>query len=158
MICGSWGLWLFSFWSLLPLFSFVFNFISAAVVQLKALAGTHSAGESLSKFIVEKIGVLQKLLVYVVSITCSFIEINSKICEKAHVYGTTSECSETSSSSLSLHSYQSVRLLWHQKAVVSVMEAGGLNWLVGKVRICSCFFLPIIECFLDWATVRHIST
>ncbi|CAI9294876.1 unnamed protein product [Lactuca saligna] len=25
------------------------------------------------------------------------------------------------------------RLQWHQKAVISVMEAGGLNWLVGKV-------------------------
>lgn len=129
--------------------------MKAAVVQLKALAGTHSAGESLSKFIVEKIGVLQKLLVYVVSITCSFIEINSKICEKAHVYGTTSECSETSSSSLSL---QSARLLWHQKAVVSVMEAGGLNWLVDLLRVIRRLSMKesCIDLSLQYSTLRTL--
>lgn len=30
-------------------------------------------------------------------------------------------------------SLSETRLHWHQKAIVSVMEAGGLNWLVGKL-------------------------
>ena len=34
--------------------------------------------------------------------------------------------------------------LWKQTAIVSVMEAGGLNWLVGRVGI---FFLFLLKDF-----------
>ena len=103
------------------------------------MAGVLSADESFSNLIAEKMGFLQRVLVYVVSIICSFIDLNSNVCEKAQMYSITEDSSVIGASS-SIDSSNSLkgslsetRLHWHQKAVVSVMEAGGLNWLVGKV-------------------------
>lgn len=39
-------------------------------------------------------------------------------------------------------------LSWHQTTVVSVMEAGGLNWLLGKV----CSFSFVYDIFELWFT------
>ena len=103
------------------------------------MAGVLSADESFSNLIAEKMGFLQRVLVYVVSIICSFIDLNSNVCEKAQMYSITEDSSVIGASS-SIDSSNSLkgslsetRLHWHRKAVVSVMEAGGLNWLVGKV-------------------------
>lgn len=116
--------------------------MKAAVVQLKTVTGALSADESLLNFTVEKNGVLQKILVYVVSIICSFIGLNSNVYEKAQLYGNGMEFPVASvgsflvdhSSSLKVRLCET-RLQWHQKAVVSVMEAGGLNWLVELLRL-----------------------
>lgn len=69
----------------------------------------------------------------------SFIDLNSNICHNAQLYNKSmgyvsrdGASSVDSSSSLKVPSCET-SLHWHQKAVVSVMEAGGLNWLVGKV-------------------------
>lgn len=35
------------------------------------------------------------------------------------------------------------RLLWQQKAIVMVMEAGGVNWLVGKVCFLQVICFPV---------------
>lgn len=121
-------------------------FISVAVVQLKTVASVISADESSSNFTVEKTGILQRVLVYVVSIICSFIDLHTNTLEKAQMYSNATEFSipRSGASSIDLPSNMKVphcetRLQWHQKAVISVMEAGGLNWLVGKVGDFSLF-------------------
>lgn len=87
----------------------------------------------------EKTSLLQQILVYVVSIICSFIDLNSNVCQNAQLYNKTigyvsgDVASPVGSSSSLKAPYCETSFHWHQKAVVSVMEAGGLNWLVGKV-------------------------
>lgn len=127
------------FHCLIPSF-FFFIFISGAVIQLKTMVGAIPADESFSNLIVEKMGFLQRVLVYVVSIICCFIDLNSNVYEKAQMYSITEDFSVIgalcSIDPDSLKDSLSERTLhWHRKAVVSVMEAGGLNWLVGKVGI-----------------------
>lgn len=86
----------------------------------------------------EKTSLLQQILVYVVSIICSFIDSNSNVYENSQLYSKTlgfnsrDGASQIDSSS-TLQVPCETSFQWHQKAVVSVMEAGGLNWLVGKV-------------------------
>lgn len=114
-------------------------FVSGVVVQFKALTIAFSGDESLSHMTVEKTGLLQQILVYVVLIICNFIDLNTNVYKKAQLYSSSVEFSVTNwgassvDSSSSLKVPSEARLYWHQKAVVSVMEAGGLNWLVGKV-------------------------
>lgn len=126
----------------------LFLIISGAVVQLKTISGALSADENLSKIALEKTSLLQQILVHVVSIMCSFIDLNSNVNEKSQLYSNILEFSVPSASSLPTDSSGSLkdpicepRIQWHRKAVVSVMEAGGLNWLVGKVRIFSNFLV-----------------
>ncbi|CAM8878100.1 unnamed protein product [Rhodiola kirilowii] len=115
--------------------------LKAAVVQLKTMAGALSADENLSNMAIEKTRFLQKVLVYVVSLVCSFIELNPNVYKKAQMYSTILEFAVTGhGADATEHSYFSdhsseVKLHWHHKAVVSVMEAGGLNWLVELVRV-----------------------
>lgn len=120
------------------------------MVQLKAISGALSADENLSGFTVEKTSLLQQILLYVVSIIFSFIELNSNVYEKTQLYsnsiGFFSRGGASSiDSSSSLNVPYETKINWHQKAVVSVMEAGGLNWLVGKV---GSFFSEFIACTL----------
>lgn len=68
----------------------------------------------------ENTKLLQQMLKYVVSIVHIFIDIDSLLCVEDH------------SLSMKVPTCEE-RLMWRQKAVVSVMEAGGINWLVGKV-------------------------
>uniref|UniRef100_A0A7N0VH18 BEACH domain-containing protein B n=1 Tax=Kalanchoe fedtschenkoi TaxID=63787 RepID=A0A7N0VH18_KALFE len=115
--------------------------LKAAVVQLKTMTGALSADENLSIMAAEKTRFLQKVLVYVVSLVCSFIELNANAYKKAQVYSAILEfavpgrgADVTEHFDSSFHSSE-VNLHWHHKAVVSVMEAGGLNWLVELVRV-----------------------
>ncbi|KAA3476613.1 BEACH domain-containing protein B-like isoform X3 [Gossypium australe] len=115
--------------------------MKGAVIQLKTMTGSLSVNENLSNFLTEKIGFLQRVLVYVVSIMCSLIDLDSNIYEKAQMYNITEGSYEIGASS-SIDSSNSLkgslskaRLHWHQKAIVSVMEAGGLNWLVELMRV-----------------------
>lgn len=129
-------------------------FIIGVVVQLKTISGALSADEKLSTFTVEKTGLLQQILVYVVSIISTFIDLNSNVNEKCQLYSNTigfvsgGGASPVDSSSSSKVPSSGVLLYWHQKAVVSVMEAGGLNWLVGKVGIFSYDLLDIAILYL----------
>ncbi|KAK9271394.1 hypothetical protein L1049_026984 [Liquidambar formosana] len=116
--------------------------MKAAVVQLKTMSGAFSADESLLNFTVEKTGVLQKILVYVVTIIFSFIDLNSNAYEKAELYSNEMGFSVASGGASLIDRSSSLkdplsetRLQWHQKAIVSVMEAGGLNWLVELLRV-----------------------
>nr|KJB29367.1 hypothetical protein B456_005G097000 [Gossypium raimondii]KJB29368.1 hypothetical protein B456_005G097000 [Gossypium raimondii] len=114
--------------------------MKGAVIQLKTVVGAIPADESFSNLIVEKMGFLQRVLVYVVSIICCFIDLNSNVYEKAQMYSITEDFSVIGAMSSidpdSLKDSLSERTLhWHRKAVVSVMEAGGLNWLVELLRV-----------------------
>lgn len=135
------------YWSIVPIIisiwalSLPFRVLSSsgAVVQLKTITSAVSADESLSTFAVDKTRLLQQILVYVVSIMCCFIDLDSSVYEKVQLCSN-SICfvSSDGASSIDCSGNSKVpsdetRLQWHQKAVVSVMEAGGLNWLVGKV-------------------------
>lgn len=71
---------------------------------------------------------------------CSFIDLSLKVNENYLLYSSATEfsvqmdgASQTDSSSSLKALFCETRLNWHKKAVVSVMEAGGVNWLVGKV-------------------------
>lgn len=111
------------------------------MVQLKTISGALSADESLSDFAVEKIKLLQQILTYVVSIIYIFIDLGSNIDKKDELFCSLvgfishADAPIISSNSSKVLSTEA-RLHWRQKAIVSVMEAGGLNWLVGKVGIC----------------------
>lgn len=82
---------------------------------------------------------MQQILLHVVSIICSFIDIHSNVHESGFSSNNTVSSvsmdgvSQIDSASSSGVPSCDARSHWHQKAVVSVMEAGGLNWLVGKV-------------------------
>ncbi|PNY17174.1 BEACH domain LvsC-like protein [Trifolium pratense] len=82
-----------------------------AVVQLKTISGAVSADES------SNIDKKDELF-------CSLLGFISR-----------ADAAISSSNSSKVLSTEA-RLHWRQKAIVSVMEAGGLNWLVGKVGIC----------------------
>lgn len=95
---------------------------------------------------VEKIKLLQQILTYVVSIIYIFIDLGSNIDKKDELFCSLvgfishADAPIISSNSSKVLSTEA-RLHWRQKAIVSVMEAGGLNWLVGKVGICyHCIF------------------
>nr|XP_011458851.1 PREDICTED: BEACH domain-containing protein lvsC isoform X3 [Fragaria vesca subsp. vesca] len=115
--------------------------MKGVVVQLKTISGALSADEKLSNFMVEKTGLLQQILVYVVSIISTFIDLNSNVNEKRQMYSNTigflsgGGASRVDSSSTSKDPSSEILLRWHQQAVVSVMEAGGLNWLVELLRV-----------------------
>ncbi|KAF6143658.1 hypothetical protein GIB67_015298 [Kingdonia uniflora] len=110
---------------------------SAAVVQLKAFNGAVvSDDKNLSDLNVEKTKLLQKILVYVALVICSFVDLNPNMYERAQVYSNTVEFSlpsgDTYTTNLSSSEKDHVSITglhWHQKAIVSVTEASGLTWL-----------------------------
>ncbi|MED6222264.1 hypothetical protein PIB30_062657, partial [Stylosanthes scabra] len=117
--------------------------MKGAVVQLKTISGSLSADESLSVFATDKIKLLQQILTYVVSIFYIFIDLGYNIDEKDELFcslvGFTSHADAPISSSNSSRDLSTeARLHWRQKAVISVMEAGGLNWLV-EIRDEDCW-------------------
>nr|XP_028963058.1 BEACH domain-containing protein B isoform X2 [Malus domestica] len=113
--------------------------MKGAVVQLKTISGALSADEKSSNSTMEWTGLLQQILVYVVSIIYSFIDLNSNVYERGQLCSNTigfvsRGCASPVGSSGKVPSSE-IRLRWHQRAVVSVMEAGGLNWLVELLRV-----------------------
>ncbi|KAH0695321.1 hypothetical protein KY285_022418 [Solanum tuberosum] len=115
--------------------------MKAAVVQLKAIASALSADEALSNPVAEKIAILQNILLYVVSIIGSFINLHFSTPEKTWLNNGYMEI--FGPRSVEIHdivtgvdvSDSETMIRWRQKAIVSVMEAGGLNWLVELLRV-----------------------
>ncbi|GLU16070.1 hypothetical protein SLE2022_325200 [Rubroshorea leprosula] len=138
--------------------------MKGAVVQLKTMAVSLSTDENLSNVISDSTGLLHRVLVHVVSIICSFIDLNSDVYEKAQLYSNTMEFSVTCGAP-SVDSSRSVKdpfsetwLHWHQKAVLSVMEAGGLNWLVELLRVIRRLSMKEqwIDLSLQYVTLRTL--
>ncbi|KAI3896170.1 hypothetical protein MKX03_000290, partial [Papaver bracteatum] len=116
--------------------------MKAAVVQLKTFTGALAVDENLTSLQVEKSKVLQKILLFVVSVTCTFINLKATVNKGAQLFTTTGEFSLPSGEACFTDlsggtggSLSESRVHWHQKAIVSVMEAGGLNWLVELLRV-----------------------
>eukprot|EP00256_Glycine_max_P069399 XP_025983994.1 BEACH domain-containing protein B isoform X4 [Glycine max] len=120
--------------------------MKGAVVELKTISGALSADQSLSDSAVEKIKLLQQILTYVVSIIYIFIDLGSNIDKKDELFCSLvgfishADAPIISSNSSKVLSTEA-RLHWRQKAIVSVMEAGGLNWLVELLRVIRRFSL-----------------
>lgn len=114
--------------------------LKAAVVQLKTLTSALVVDEHISSSSVEKTRTLQKVLVYVVSVIFSFVELHSSATMKNQYVDIVKYLplkddllGVPSSNPKSLISER--KLDWHQKAIVLVMEAGGVNWLVELLRV-----------------------
>ncbi|KAK4722545.1 hypothetical protein R3W88_012778 [Solanum pinnatisectum] len=115
--------------------------MKAAVVQLKAIASALSADEALSNPVAEKIAILQNILLYVVSIIGSFINLHFSTPEKSwlnsgymEIFGPRSVDIHDIVTAIDVSDSETM-IRWRQKAIVSVMEAGGLNWLVELLRV-----------------------
>ncbi|KAM7253246.1 hypothetical protein ACFE04_025864 [Oxalis oulophora] len=138
--------------------------LKGVVVQFKTMTSAFSAESSLTNATVEGSGLLQQVLVHVVSIMCSFIDFNPIVCEKARLYSNTIEFSVPrddaypSESSKRNYPFSDARLHWHQKAVVSVMEAGGLNWLVELLRVIRRLSMKeqCLDISLQYLTLRTL--
>ncbi|KAJ6939644.1 BEACH domain-containing protein lvsC isoform X3 [Populus alba x Populus x berolinensis] len=115
--------------------------MKGAVVHLKSITSELSGDESLSSIFLDKTRLLQQILLYVVSIICGYIDLNTNLYEKAQLFSSHAEFFTSSWGASSNESSSGVevptetRLYWHQRAVVSVMEAGFLNWLVELLRV-----------------------
>eukprot|EP00258_Populus_trichocarpa_P035046 XP_024451065.1 BEACH domain-containing protein B isoform X2 [Populus trichocarpa] len=115
--------------------------MKGALVQLKSITSELSGDESLSSISLDKTRLLQQILLYVVSIICGYIDLNTNLYEKAQLFSSHAEFFTPSWGASSNESSSGVkvptetRLYWHQRAVVSVMEAGVLNWLVELLRV-----------------------
>ncbi|CAI8599127.1 unnamed protein product [Vicia faba] len=138
--------------------------MKGAVVQLKTISGALSADESLPDFAMEKINLLQQILIYVVSIFYVFIDLGSNIDKMDELFcglvGLISRVDTAiSSSNNSKLLSTEARLHWRQKAVVSVMEAGGLNWLVELLRLCRRFSLKelLMDDSLQYLSLKILS-
>ncbi|KAL3371685.1 hypothetical protein AABB24_008296 [Solanum stoloniferum] len=115
--------------------------MKAAVVQLKAIASALSADEALSNPVAEKIAILQNILLYVVSIIGSFINLHFSTPNKTwlnsgymEIFGPRSVEIHDIVTGIDVSDSETM-IRWRQKAIVSVMEAGGLNWLVELLRV-----------------------
>lgn len=135
------------------------NCIPAAVIQLKGLASSLAADEELSSAGVEKTRTLQTILVYVVNIISFFMDFNSSPTKaRRTVNNNTKEQSSSSAhagdttiTTGTKGTVPDLMLRWQQKAIVLVMEAGGVNWLVGIAFLLptssSVCLLSIMQCY-----------
>uniref|UniRef100_A0A162A6C6 BEACH domain-containing protein n=1 Tax=Daucus carota subsp. sativus TaxID=79200 RepID=A0A162A6C6_DAUCS len=115
---------------------FVENKFGAGVMQLNTITDALPDDESSSNSIIEKIAVLQNLLRRAVLIICSFINLHPNVYEISQPYFSFSKLSFPEGGS-NIFEYpggttasSEAWVVWHQKSVVSVIEAGGFNWLV----------------------------
>jgi hypothetical protein len=95
-----------------------------------------AADEQLSNKTVENMRMMQNILVYIVTIISNFMDLEPSATRLSRVVNTTVHTPPNKFLATvtpnTTKRYVSDRN-WQQKAIVSVMEAGGVNWLVGKV-------------------------
>jgi hypothetical protein len=129
------------------------NCIPASVIQLKGLASSLAADEQLSGAGVEKTRTLQTILVYVVNIISFFMDFDSSPTKAAQTVNintkeqssSSAHAGDTTSPTATKGTLPDLMSRWQQKAIVLVMEAGGVNWLVGmssflpaSISVCMC--------------------
>jgi len=109
---------------------------SAAVVKLKTLTSLLAADE-LSNKTVENMRTMQKVLVYIVTIISNFMDLEPSTTRISQFILNSSRHTLSSNYLATVAPNTSKNMVsdrnWQKKAIVSVMEAGGVNWLVGKV-------------------------
>ncbi|CAM0946806.1 unnamed protein product [Alopecurus aequalis] len=112
--------------------------LKAAVVKLKTLTSLLATDEQLSNKTVETMKMMQKILVYIVTIISNFMDLEPAATRISQVVNTTDhappdKCLATVAPNTTRRSASDRN--WQQKAIVSVMEAGGVNWLVELLRV-----------------------
>ncbi|RLN08296.1 BEACH domain-containing protein B [Panicum miliaceum] len=112
--------------------------LKAAVVKLKTLTSLLAADEQLSNKTVENMRTMQKVLVYIVTIISNFMDleptttrISQFLKSSKHTLSSDYLAIVTPNTSKNMGSDKN----WQKKAIVSVMEAGGVNWLVELLRV-----------------------
>ena len=120
---------------------------SAAVVKLKTLTSLLAADEQLSNKTVENMRTMQKVLVYIVTIISNFMDleptttrISQLLKSSKHTLSRDYLSIVTPNTSKNMVSDKN----WQKKAIVSVMEAGGVNWLVGNVYLFNAYDFQVI--------------
>uniref|UniRef100_K3YP63 BEACH domain-containing protein B n=1 Tax=Setaria italica TaxID=4555 RepID=K3YP63_SETIT len=109
-----------------------------AVVKLKTLTSLLAADEQLSNKTVENMRTMQKVLVYIVTVISNFMDleptttrISQFLNSSRHALSSNYLATVGPSTSKNMVSDKN----WQKKAIVSVMEAGGVNWLVELLRV-----------------------
>lgn len=129
---------------------------SAAVVKLKTLTSALPVDEHLSSTLLERISFLQKLLVRIVSIIFSFMELHTLRTGNIQTDITRKHPREFSSIG-PRKLFSETRIIWQQKAIVMVIEAGGVNWLVGKVCFSLVYLLALSFIWLAFTAFSKFS-
>nr|XP_027094520.1 BEACH domain-containing protein B isoform X2 [Coffea arabica]XP_027094521.1 BEACH domain-containing protein B isoform X3 [Coffea arabica] len=139
--------------------------LKATVVQLKTISSALSADESLPTSLVDKSVILQKILIHVVLVLCSFIDLHSGEYENTQLNNSSWVFYEPKTGATSPQSSTSVKapysetlLQWHHRAIVLLMEAGGLNWLVELLRVLRRLIMKEqwIDLSLQYLTLRTL--
>ncbi|TVU00170.1 hypothetical protein EJB05_54428 [Eragrostis curvula] len=108
--------------------------LKAAVVKLKTLTSLLAADEQLSNKTVENMRMMQKILVYIVTVISNFMDLEPSA-TKISQFINTSGLSSSYLATVTPSPTKSIDINWQKKAIVSVMEAGGVNWLVELLRV-----------------------
>lgn len=77
---------------------------------------------------------MQKILVYIVTIISNFMDLEPTATKISQFISTSGNTLSTNYlTTVTESTTKGIDRNWQKKAIVSVMEAGGVNWLVGKV-------------------------
>ncbi|XP_023157987.1 BEACH domain-containing protein B isoform X1 [Zea mays] len=113
--------------------------LKAAVVKLKTLTSLLAADEQLSNKTVENMRTMQKVLVYIVTIISNFMDLEPNTTRISQFILNSSRHTLSSNYLATVAPNTSKSMVfdrnWQKKAIVSVMEAGGVNWLVELLRV-----------------------
>ncbi|KXG29535.1 BEACH domain-containing protein B isoform X1 [Sorghum bicolor] len=113
--------------------------LKAAVVKLKTLTSLLAADEELSNKTVENMRTMQKVLVYIVTIISNFMDLEPSTTRISQFILNSSRHTLSSNYLATVAPNTSKNMVsdrnWQKKAIVSVMEAGGVNWLVELLRV-----------------------
>ncbi|XP_066329470.1 BEACH domain-containing protein B-like isoform X1 [Miscanthus floridulus] len=113
--------------------------LKAAVVKLKTLTSLLAADEELSNKTVENVRTMQKVLVYIVTIISNFMDLEPSTTRISQFILNSSRHTLSSNYLATVAPNTSKNMVsdrnWQKKAIVSVMEAGGVNWLVELLRV-----------------------
>uniref|UniRef100_A0A0E0JVW3 BEACH domain-containing protein B n=1 Tax=Oryza punctata TaxID=4537 RepID=A0A0E0JVW3_ORYPU len=112
--------------------------LKAAVVKLKTLTSLLAADEHLSNKAIENMKMMQKILVHIVTIISNFMNLEPTVTRLTQFVNSTGQT--LSNEFLATITPRSAKNAvhdtnWQQKAIVAVMEAGGVNWLVELLRV-----------------------
>jgi len=110
---------------------------SAAVAQLRNLNSLLAADDQSSDEAMRNTRLMLSILVCIITIISNFMKLETTTTRIPHIVETTKHTPSKShlaavTSSSPDHTISNTVRHWQQKAIVLVMEASGVNWLVGK--------------------------
>uniref|UniRef100_A0A0D9WT98 Plastocyanin-like domain-containing protein n=1 Tax=Leersia perrieri TaxID=77586 RepID=A0A0D9WT98_9ORYZ len=118
----------------------VTSLLKAAVAQLKTLNSLLSADDNSSCQAVEHIKMMLNMIIYIVTIISNFMKLEPTVARVPHFLNSTKYASSknhltTVTPSTSESAISDTLRHWQQRAIVLVMEAGGVNLLVDLLRV-----------------------